>query len=276
MRDWQRIIKYLAMAFGIYLAITIIGFIVGIIGMVGTGMFAAKTISSTTVDKTVDFTKTYSGVESLDIDISNSDFNIMQGQEFKIEAYDISESCEIQLDNDTLKIKEKKMKFFRTNSPKIILYIPSDAILKNVKINLGVSNSNISNITCDNFKMNVGAGNVNLQSVKSNTSNLDCGAGNVEISDTVLENADLNCGVGKFDFEGQITGNSEVNCGVGNVNLNLVGTKDTYKLITENGIGTMTINGTKLSERQTTGDGENKINVSGGIGSVTINLPENQ
>ena len=39
MKEFQKIIKYVAIAFGIYLAITIISIIVGVIGAIFTGIY---------------------------------------------------------------------------------------------------------------------------------------------------------------------------------------------------------------------------------------------
>ncbi|MNT90293.1 hypothetical protein D3C72_2311690 [compost metagenome] len=80
---------------------------------------------------------------------------------------------------------------------------------------------------------------------------------------------DLDCGVGKFTFNGYILGNSNINCGVGKTNIELKG--NDYTLITENGLGKVTINGSKISGKQTTGNGKNKIDISGGIGTLEIN-----
>lgn len=275
MSEWQKIIKYLAIAFGIYLTITIIGFIVGIIGMIGTGIFASEMISNIG-SETIDFSKSYTKIENLDIDVTNCEFYIMQGSEFKVEATDVAETCKIELDNTTLKIKENKMKIFKSTSPKIIVYIPNGVTLNMVKVNLGVSNSNIKDLTCDELKMDIGAGNLNMQNVNSNKTDLDCGAGNVEIKDSNMGNLDLDCGVGKFDFKGIIKGDSYIDCGVGNVNIDLLGGSDIYKLVTENGIGEIRVNGSKLSGKQTTGSGENRIDISGGIGSIEVEIEESK
>ena len=108
--------------------------------------------------------------------------------------------------------------------------------------------------------------------MKSDKSDIECGAGQVKITDSELTNTDLDTGVGKLEFTGYIKGNSQVNCGIGEVILNLEGGKEIYSIRAEKGIGDIKINDESVSNESTTGTGENRISVEGGIGNIKIKM----
>lgn len=268
MKEWQKIIKYLAIAFGIYLTFVIISAIVGIIGMIGTGIFATQFISSNVSDN-INFSEKYNNINGLNIDVSNCNFYIQEGKEFYVEASNIDSSTKFENENGVLKVKEKSSKIFKNKSSKIIIYIPSGYKLDNVIINLGLGKSDISNLNCEKLDMNYGAGKVNIDNVNSNKTTINCGTGNITVENSTFKDLDLDCGVGKFSFNGFILGNSNIDCGVGETDLDLKG--NDYTLITENDLGTVSINNSNVSGKQTTGNGKNRIDISGGIGTLDIN-----
>lgn len=270
MKNAQKIIKYLAIAFGLYLAINIIGWIiVGVTTFIGINLF-------TTSQETINYSQTYEKIENLDLDINAAEFNIMTGEEFKIEASNINEKCKIKLSENTLKIEDYKGSWNINNSKdaKITLYIPEETILNKVKIDFGAGETKIDNLNAQNIDLNLGAGKVTINNISSTKTNIDCGAGEVSIKNADVSNMKLNAGVGKISFNGYIRGNSEIECGIGELNLDLKGTIEDYEIETEHGIGEITINGDNIKNDTTTGSGENKIKIEGGIGAIKINIEE--
>ena len=53
--------------------------------------------------------------------------------------------------------------------------------------------------------------------------------------------------------------------------INLIGTEDNYKIKSEKGLGNVTINNEKIKSNTYYGNGTNQIEISGGIGSISIN-----
>ena len=83
---------------------------------------------------------------------------------------------------------------------------------------------------------------------------------------------DLDLGVGEVNLQTELTGKNEINAGVGSLNIDLQGEATSYKIQADKGLGTIKIDGKEISNGETFGDGENYIEVDGGIGNIDINL----
>ena len=80
MTTFQKVIKYLAMAFAIFLTVSIIGGLLSMFGLFG-GFFGG--------DAVTEDIKTYSvssDIQSLEVKINAADFTIKQGESFSVES----------------------------------------------------------------------------------------------------------------------------------------------------------------------------------------------
>ena len=155
-----------------------------------------------------------------------------------------------------------------------VFVVPEDYEFTKVKIDAGAGSVYISKLTADTLDFNIGAGKTIMEEVTINKkTEIDTGAGSVEITKSSFHNLDLDLGAGKFQFEGTITGDSEVDCGVGSSSFKLSGKKDDYKLKLEKGVGSLNYDGESVSNG-TYGDGDNFIDIDGGVGSINIRFAE--
>jgi len=160
---------------------------------------------------------------------------------------------------------------FARSDQSIIIYIPEEKTFENVTINTGVGVVNIDSLFANNLELHLGIGDVRLSELVI-TSNADIqgGIGRLRIESGSIENLSLRTGIGESIIGAKITGNSSIDGGIGSVELTLTGgEEDDYRITTQTGLGTITING----ERQrngTFGRGDNNISVNGGVGSITI------
>ena len=60
--------------------------------------------------------------------------------------------------------------------------------------------------------------------------------------------------------------------GVGESNITLLGSKENYKLELEKGMGNISVDGVNVSDYGSSGNGENKVEISGGIGSINVSF----
>lgn len=264
MTGGQKVIKYFAIGFGIFLVVTIFSAII----------FGFKIIYSvlTTKNKINDefrSLETTENINSFRIDLSSSNLIIKNGQEFKVETN--NDNVVATEKDGKLTIKEKKRFFFFDNTlSEVVLYLPEN-VYENVVIETGAGKVEISSLRTNNLKLNLGAGQVILDDIiVNNETKIDGGAGELNISDVSFYNLDLDLGVGKFKFDGDILGKSDISAGVGEVNLNLF--SDNYKIKVNKGIGTVKVNDQELHDNEIYGSGDNILKVDGGVGSIKITI----
>ena len=272
MNVFQKIIKYGAIAFGLYLAITIISIIVGVVLTISTGVFGIQMITEQADMEKVDVTQEFEQFSRLDLEINSSNLTIKtEGEIFKIEASQIPSTTNIVNRNGTLEIKETKKLAFSKDA-KITICIPNNKSLEEIKLEMGAGTVEMNNIISNKVDFNFGAGSVTINQLTSNDADIECGAGEVIIENVDLSNVNIDTGVGKLVYSGFMRGESEVNCGIGEVNINLDGGSEIYKIDAEKGIGDIRINDVEVANKSITGNGENRIEIDGGIGSIKIKM----
>lgn len=284
MKPFQKVIKYGAMAFAIYLAVMIISIIIfGLTAIFGIGVGIEKISNnignSTNNKELLTYTEEYTGIESLDIDLSKSGLEIKTGDSFKVEFINVSKDLSTKL-NDSgkeLKIEDETLKLFENvnSESKIIVYIPNDYELRSVKLDLvGVSGAYIEGFKAEKLEVDVGAGKYEINNVQVTTAEVDSGAGETYINNSTFDNLEFNAGVGQVTINCKVINKGEIESGVGNLIVNLIGTKDNYKVRAETGIGNLTVDGNKVRDGEIVGNGSTNINVEAGIGETAVNFVE--
>ena len=110
MKQAQKVIKYVAIAFGLYLAINIIGLIIFGFTML-LGIEISTNILTGNGAETIQYGETFSkDIEQLDIEISFADFEIKVGEELKVEGQ-INKDYKVEVENKTLKIEDTGKKW---------------------------------------------------------------------------------------------------------------------------------------------------------------------
>lgn len=272
MTSFQRVIKYIALAFGIFLAIQIISWIV-----FGIGIFLGITTGfepTADTQEFVEYKEEILNAKNIKIFTSVSKITIKTGEEFKVEANNVTENFTVNHDNDTLTIRDENVSDKWLNKQEkiaeIILYIPEDTIFENVVIEAGIGDMQIEEILAEKLTINMGAGNTNIEKLYAKEAKIEGGAGKGSIKNAIIHNLDLDTGVGKFELEGTLTGKNEIDCGVGKLELTLIGNKEDYTIMTDNGIGAIYVDGRKMENNATYGSGENIIDIDNGIGTVEV------
>lgn len=270
MKGFQKLVKYAAIAFGLYLAISIIGALIGVIVGVTSGVEVLKELSGNENVELVDETRNFDELSGLNLNISSSNLTIKaEGDSYRMEAHNIPKTTKIECKNDVLEIKNvKKLK----SESSITIYVPENAKLSRINLDMGAGNVEISNIESANIDFSFGAGNVNIKNLKSENPTIEGGAGQINFENTELTNAKLSAEVGKVIYSGQLNGESRIECGVGEVEMNLEGGIDNYSIKVQKGIGNIKINKESVNNDSTTGNGQNKIYIDGGVGDIDIKI----
>ena len=105
-----------------------------------------------------------------------------------------------------------------------------------------------------------------------NFTSIDSGAGEVVIKDGSVNNLDLDMGIGKVKLNLEVIGNSEIDAGIGELNLVLLGNDDDYRINVDKGIGSIKFNGESVDAETTVGNGDNIIDIDGGVGNINVDF----
>ena len=269
MTNFQKTVKYIAMAFAIFLTVSIIGGILSMFGLFG-GFFGG--------DAVTEDIKTYSvssEIQRLEVTINAADFTIKQGESFSVESN--LKHLTVEDKNGVLTIKETR-KFAHTYTGAILtLYIPADTVFEKANIITGAGRLTVDSMSASTMNFELGAGEVTIDTLVATSSiDIDGGAGKITISGGALHNLDLDMGVGQLNLTSALTGESDFDLGIGESNITVIGNKDDYKFDIEKGIGNITVDGEGGSNIKGQGNGNNSIEVNGGIGAINVAFRESE
>lgn len=270
MTSLQKAIKYLAVAFAIFLIVTIIG---GIMAGIGSISF----LTSKKDEKVVGEMKSYSienDISSLSVDLSGAELKIKTADKFSVESN--HKYISVKTNNGKLTISETKKPFaFWSEGVTVVLCVPKDFVFKEAKIDTGAGKVEVDSLSADDLKLNLGAGEAKIKNLTANSrADIDGGAGELTIDGGLLSNLELDMGVGELTIKSRIEGESELDYGVGETNLTLLGRPEDYKIKLDKGIGDAKIEGASMADDSVYGSGENLIDIDGGVGAINIEFSD--
>lgn len=277
MTSGQKIIKYIAIAIAIFLIINIIGIILTIFA--GLGIFFNVKEAITNSEKFEEVIDNYpiEEITNLDIEINYSKLEIKNGDTFRIECN--NEKVYTEKKGNKIEIKEKNNWFNRQETSNITIYMPENKIFEKIEIEAGAGEINIEKLQTNNLVFSIGAGKVQINELEVfKKAEIEGGAGKADITSGELHNLDLEMGLGEFNLTSKLIGNNVIEQGIGKLNINLTDNIENYKIKTNRGLGSITINGNEMQDGETYGNGENNIRIEGGMGAIEIvtNSPEGQ
>ncbi len=278
MTSFQKIIKYCATAFAIFLIVTIIG------GAV-TGLLAISGLTSLKNDieenkadsaSLQQYTLKTDKIEKLDIDVGAADIIIEKGDAFKIEH--TSDSFDFKQKQGTLKIESELddasgffLFFSGSDKKQLLITVPEKMSFEKVSINAGAGDIYIESLKCGELDFDLGAGQLEADYIKvKKQGNIDGGAGEITVLSGDMKDMDISLGVGKTNITAKLDGKNEIDTGVGEFNLTLMGEKSDYTISAETGIGVFKVEGASIVGEGVIGNGDSAIDIDGGIGAVNV------
>lgn len=264
MTSWQKAIKYLAIAFALFLVVSIFGGIFSALGLVANVFDSKDAVGEMQ-------TYTVSGdIEELELEIGAARLTIAQGDSVYVESN--NPYLEVREQNGCLTVTETDHRYANTNGKiQLNLYLPADLTFKKADIQTGAGQVNIKRLAAETLYLELGAGQVQIDRLEaSRASKIVGGAGQVAVHNGALRNLKLNMGVGELRITGALTGDCDLDMGVGAAYLTLVGKADDYRIELDKGLGEATLDGERLSESTVRGNGGNEIDIDGGVGEIRI------
>ena len=142
MTAFQKVIKYLAIAFAIYLIIMIVGVVFSVFAVI---IGLEKWSNSSNQEIIEHNTVEYSDVKNMDIKLGICKLDIKEGEQLKVETSEVTDKFKCEVKNGTLKIEDNKMNtnIFKNKVPQVTIYIPKDYEFNEIDLELGINNSNI-------------------------------------------------------------------------------------------------------------------------------------
>lgn len=258
--------------------ILVVIFLVFLIGIVSIAILSAMGISSISriVSRDINlinYSEEFENIDKINLEIKYAELNIKKGQTLKVEASNMNDDWKIKQDLSVLKISNVGKSWNINNEvPILTIYIPEELELNMAYIKFGAGEMKIDYLKTKNIDLNLGAGEAKISNVNSQKTNIKCGAGEIIISESNMNDLNLQSGIGKVTYSGTITGSSNIDCGIGEVDILLKGDENTYCVIAEKGIGAININDNNLKKDATIGNGENKLYIKGGVGTINVNF----
>ena len=275
MTTTQKIIKYLAIAFALFLVISIFSIIFGLSREIISSINNDKKESELLEEYTT-ISNNVNNIESFKIDISNDDIEIKEGEKFEVKTND--PDVKFYHENSIVKIKsDKTFSWHLSNSSRgtIIIYLPNEFNISELDLNLGAGKIDIDKIFVETLLMDLGAGTMTTKEINVyEKATINGGAGNINIYSGTINNLNLKLGAGNASIESDLIGSNTLTTGVGKLNLGLSRSKDNYKFDISKGLGNIILNDFDISEDILIGDGETKIKISGAVGNIIIKTAE--
>lgn len=267
MSSVQKVIKYVAIAFAAFLSITIIAAIGSVILGVAGGFSSGETKN---------FSEVFVDVESIKVKSSIAQVDIVKGDVFQVTGENVPESMKAYVDNHTLIIKDsnKEWSNFIGGSKGIVtITVPEDFVAELTRIDSGLGKVNVEFLNTKKLEISLGTGNIKGYDIVAAQVDIDGGVGNISLDNVTFADTKIEGGVGNINIQGLLTGYTKLKCGVGSVDLSIVGDYDDYSFDIESGLGSIRINGDKVSDMKKTVNGAtNELDVEGGVGSINIDI----
>ena len=307
MNGVQKVIKYCAMAFAIFLSVVILGTIVSVVMGVTTGIAGVNFLMEGDKER-INIAEEYSLEEARELGITeilvdcNAEITVRPGDELSIEAVDVTEDYEIRQTNGTFSIVQDspqiKIGFlFNDTSERetVVVTIPAELVTEKIEIKSGSGKVNAENVSADRMYVDSGSGKVAVEGVKMTETEINSGSGGIAVRDSELgrlvmhtgsgtvrmENvtateAEVDTGSGAVSYEGVLTGTCEFETGSGSLTIRLDGREEDYRVKADCGSGAFRINGKRKDEGSYGTNVKGELLIDSGSGSVNVefNTPE--
>lgn len=273
MTNMQKIIKYLANTFAIFLIVTIISSILAG-GYIIFNVFSLfKSHDEIVVENLKTISNEVTELSTLEMKLEYTNLYIKVGERFKVETD--NDNIKFTNNNGVIEIKEKhKNWIFNNTKSNLIVYIPeSMLVIDKVDIKNGAGKIDIEKLNTKRLHLNLDAGMTKINNLSA-TQNviINGGVGKIELRNSELNNLSADLEVGEFIFEGKLIGKSKIDSGVGSTNISLVDGKDNYTINVSKGLGTITMDNKDISNDKTYGNGDNYLDIDGGVGSIKVDF----
>ena len=272
MKNFQKIIKYSALAFAIVLIIGIFRVAVGGLLFVGGFFFDTNQKAEALVARDINFD--FEDYDNLDIHTKISRLTVKTGDKFSVVTNNKDLTIETQRKSIVITDNHRESLFYRNRDLELIVTLPTYTTLDSVTIDGGAGRVYIDELNCRKANIDLGAGEVEINKINvTNEIKLSGGIGELTIHDGKLNNLDADLGVGSFKATLSLTGRNKIDAGVGEVSLNLLDSYKNYTFNVDKGLGDIKLDRNSI-QSGVYGNGIHTVDISGGVGEITISTED--
>lgn len=277
MSNEKNVVKYCAYALAAIIIISIIGAIVSLV----TEVVSSVKLTDDKYDyrdmqdiSSFENSVALKDIKNMTIQLGATKFDIVSGDSYKIETN--NKNIKYDIKNNTLVIKEKNTDFIKIkNNSKLILTIPEDHDYERLVIRVGVGSLNSCALKFKDGNFDLGTGKSTFKGIyASNSLSVDGGVGKLSIESGEINSLKLSIGVGSVNISAILKDSANIDGGVGSLNLNLLDSLKNYNLTASKGVGSINVNGTSIENEMTIGNGDTRLFIDGGVGSINVSSRE--
>lgn len=273
MNGIQKVIKYCAMAFAIFLTVVIFGSIVSVVLGVTTGIAGVNYLVGEDKER-INLAQEYTleeaksiGIQSILVDC-NAEITVRQGEKLAIEATNVTDEYMLLCKNGKFSIVQKEPNIHLnwifsfagiSERETVAVTIPTEFHPEQIKVNSGSGKVLLECFQADSLVVDSGSGSVALSDVQAKRMNIDSGSGRVTLARTNAEETGLVTGSGGISIEEAKLGKLRLDSGSGSVTMREVVAEE---VMVDSGSGSVLVEG-KLT---------GKCEFETGSGSLTLRL----
>ena len=275
MTGFQKFIKYAAIAFGIYLSVTIVFVLLGIAkGLVISSQEEIKKdeitdsefrdiLEGTENENKKTITKEYENIKKLEIDLENINLDIRKGEIFKVEGTNIPDNIRIQQNGENVKIDDENIatNFFNENSL-ITIYIPESEKLDEIDIEAQYAEVEIEKIYTTKLNLDLYNNTCKINEIVADYAKISNEYADFDIDTGEIKSFQFESEYGSENVTVKVSENAKIDLENTDAEINFIGKQEDYQIYSQKTAGNLYIEDQELvSGNETIGNGNIKINL---------------
>ena len=278
MTGLQKFIKYVAIAFGIYLSITIVLVFLGIArGFVGASRTEFNSFIEGQEEYDVeDISKEFENIKKLEINLDKTELIIKNGDTLKVEGTNIPKKMELKQDGQNLKISDENISSNLTNEKIITVYIPENQKFDEIDLEIEYEAVDIETLNATNLNMDFYSNDCKIDKLITDNLEIDNEYANIDIYNCEVKKFKLDTDSGYENIHVKIAESANMDIKYSDTNIKLIGNQEDYQIINKNYLGTTYVDGEEVASRnETIGTANIKINLDIKSADTYIDFEEN-
>ncbi len=208
-------------------------------------------------------------VHSLSLTVGAAEVTLQEGDGFAVESN--LKHLTVDVLDGVLTITQEAKRGGIYRSAYLTLTVPRGTSFREVRLTTGAGKMTVDTLSADTLALEIGAGSVSFGHLTVwERATVKGGAGAVTVADGALHDLTMEMGLGELDLTARLTGDCDLSFGVGEANLALIGSREAYTLELEKGLGSITVDGKTVTDFGSSGSGEHRLEIEGGVGAVHL------